>query len=195
MSPVYHAGLRIHGNRIDLTEIEPVYFAPVIAWRNDPDNSRSFFSHQNWTLEGQRRWYERYAQDPTDLTFIMVLKTGQPVGTVALYHIDTLSRTAEFGRVLNGEKQYRRRGFASEACRLCLDYGFDVLGLREIRLESYAWNDAANRLYEQLGFIPAQPAASTTAAGNGSGICRMTLQPQQRKYQPVVADIPQRRAA
>jgi RimJ/RimL family protein N-acetyltransferase len=143
---------RIPGKRIDLEDIEPAHFEQVITWRNDPENRRYFFSQHNWTLEGQLKWYERYRSDPTDLTFA-ILKSGLPVGMVALYAIDDDLGTAEFGRLLIGEKKYRRQGIAYEACQLCLDLAFADLSLQQVYLKVYDWNLAAIRLYERLGFV------------------------------------------
>jgi RimJ/RimL family protein N-acetyltransferase len=142
----------IRGRQIDLVEIAPVHFERVIEWRNDAENRRCFFTQRNLTLDGQRQWYSKYLADPTDLTFIILLKTGLPVGMMALYAIDQEAGTAMMGRVLTGQKAYRRHGIATEAGGLCLDYGFNTLRLRRVALETYNWNIAAIHLYEKLGF-------------------------------------------
>ena len=70
---------RIWGERIDLIDIQPAYFDVIIAWRNDAENKCFFFTDHVWTLEGQWRWYDDYVLDPTDLTFVILLKSGLPV--------------------------------------------------------------------------------------------------------------------
>jgi RimJ/RimL family protein N-acetyltransferase len=54
--------------------------------------------------------------------------------------------------LLIGEKRYRGKGFAEEACRLLLHYGFDKLKLHTIDLEVYDSNLLAIALYDRLGF-------------------------------------------
>lgn len=130
-------------------------------------------------MEGQGRWYERYCEDPGDATFVAVLKTGLPVGTVALYQIDRRAGRGEMGRVLNGEQTYRRRGIALEACSLCLSYAFDSLELDQVMLESYADNLAALRLYERLGFVTEQHVLRSDASGAAHPVCRMALERSQ----------------
>jgi RimJ/RimL family protein N-acetyltransferase len=142
----------LRGAQVDLTELEPTYFEHIIIWRNQASNRVCFFSKNVFTMESQRRWYERYLNDPTDVTFIIVLKSGLPVGMLSLYSIDREARYAEFGRLLIGDESRRRRGIASEAVSLCLDYAVETLGLEKIFLEVFDWNKGAIRLYERFGF-------------------------------------------
>jgi RimJ/RimL family protein N-acetyltransferase len=72
---------------------------------------------------------------------------------VALYRIDCQAKTAEFGRLLLGEKAYRRKGYAEDGCRLLLRYAFSSLKLEEVYLDVYDRNEAAIALYERLGFV------------------------------------------
>jgi RimJ/RimL family protein N-acetyltransferase len=46
------------------------------------------------------------------------------------------------------------RGFATEAGRACLDYGFGALGLQEIAALAYPENRRSQRVLEKLGFMP-----------------------------------------
>ena len=143
---------KIQGKGIDLIEIAPSYFEQVVGWRNDPENRRCFFSHHPWTLEGQRRWYEKYLADPSDLTFVITLKNGLPIGTVALYSIDEQRGSVEFGRLLIGDRVCKGRGRAKEATTLCVSLAFDRLHLKQVSLEVYEWNTAAIGIYKQNGF-------------------------------------------
>ncbi len=140
-------------DRLKLVEIRPKYFAHVLRWRNAPDNARHFFSKSRFTLRSQREWYERYRHDPTDLTFIILVRPDTPIGLLALYHIDEARKTAEFGRLLIGEDRYRNQGLAYDACCACLSLAFRELHLREVYLDVYESNRVAVRLYERLGFV------------------------------------------
>jgi RimJ/RimL family protein N-acetyltransferase len=151
--------------RIKLVEIRPKYFSHVVRWRNDPENSRHFFSKTTFTLASEREWYERYRHDPTDVTFIILLRPDIPVGLLALYHIDDAQKTAEFGRLLIGEVRHRHKGLAFDACCACLSIAFCQLHLAEVYLAVHESNRAAIGLYERLGFtvdqhieVPAQEA-------------------------------------
>ena len=143
---------RLEGRRVDLVQVGPQFFQKIVEWRNDPDNRRHFFSHATLSLESQRRWYEAYQQDDSDLTFVIQLKTWTRDGMVRIYHLEAEARTGEFGRLLLGEKGYQGKSLAEEACRLLLDHGIRELGLREVDLEVYDSNTAAIGLYSRLGF-------------------------------------------
>jgi RimJ/RimL family protein N-acetyltransferase len=47
----------------------------------------------------------------------------------------------------------RGRGLGTEAARLILGYGFEVLGLHRIDLGVFAFNPRAQHVYEKVGFV------------------------------------------
>lgn len=79
------------------------------------------------------------------------LATKQPIGMTGLDDIDGNHGTAEFS-VAIGERSAWGRGIGTEATRLTLTYGFDVLGLHNIWLQVSANNPGAIRAYERAGF-------------------------------------------
>lgn len=167
---------RISGEHIDLVDIEPIYFEDIVKWRNDPENQRCFFSQEVWTIQGETQWFQKYKTDPTDLTFVILLKSGKPVGMVALYKIDDISKTAEFGRLLIGDKASRRLDIGREASILCLDLAINKLGLRKVYLEVHDWNITAIRLYEQLGFVTVARTTRHDAHGGIQQVRCMNLE-------------------
>lgn len=77
--------------------------------------------------------------------------TDQPIGWCALMGVDPVNRRAILA-ILIGEKSYWGQGYGSDACRLLLDHGFNILGLRSVELQVFAFNQRAIRCYEGLGF-------------------------------------------
>jgi RimJ/RimL family protein N-acetyltransferase len=140
------------GKDIDLVEISPTFFDVIIEWRNDPDINKYFITRDAFSQEQQARWYAKYVQDETDMTFMIVSKTGIVLGMAGLYNIDKQGRTAEFGRLLIGAKKYRGSGFGKEACRMLLKLAFETLNLKQVYLSVYDWNVKAVGLYDALGF-------------------------------------------
>jgi len=51
-----------------------------------------------------------------------------------------------------GEAAMRRKGYGTEASRLICEYGFFFRNLHNIKVEVHAYNGAARRVYERLGF-------------------------------------------
>ena len=66
-----------------------------------------------------------------------------------LEDIDHNFLRAEFGIFLG---QRRGTGIGTDATRLVLDWAFTMLGLHNVMLESYAFNEPAMRAYERAGF-------------------------------------------
>ncbi|HLI70151.1 MAG TPA: GNAT family protein [Ktedonobacteraceae bacterium] len=73
------------------------------------------------------------------------------IGTTFFKHIDKTQRTAEYGIVI-GEKDCWGRGYGTETTLLMLDYAFTVLGLHNVLLQTYAYNERAVRAYTRAGF-------------------------------------------
>ena len=56
---------------------------------------------------------------------------------------------------------FLRQGYALEACRAIVEYGFETLELEEIRLRTKHSNIASRALAEKLGFIPLSSISSS----------------------------------
>jgi RimJ/RimL family protein N-acetyltransferase len=126
----------------------------TLAWRNQ-DHVRKWFLNTDVILEEKHvAWFERYKELDCDFVFIILAKElgNIPVGQVSLYDIDWNAGAAEFGRLLVGEPLAKRKGYAKDATRLILKYGFETLGLKNIMLEVKDSNEAAISIYRTIGF-------------------------------------------
>ncbi|WP_340646701.1 GNAT family N-acetyltransferase [Phenylobacterium sp.] len=98
-------------------------------WRHD-DRARHL-NRAAPTVADQANWIA--ARPPAEYNFIIELKTGEPVGMVALLEIDHANRRAEAGRFLIGEAQAARGVPAAvEAMKLIYELAFDTLNLERI---------------------------------------------------------------
>ena len=98
--------------------------------------------------------YERQAKEshPDWVGFLIYdRQTDTPVGGVSLRGIDLKVGIAELG-ISIGRKDYWGKGLGTEAITLLVDYGFTVLGLHNIMLSTYAYNERAMRSYLKIGF-------------------------------------------
>ncbi len=77
--------------------------------------------------------------------------TMRPLGVTEVRHIDHVHGTAEYG-ISIGEKDCWGKGYGTEATRLMLDYAFRVLGLHNVMLTTYAYNQRAIGAYTRAGF-------------------------------------------
>jgi len=98
-------------------------------------------------------WYERSTRDNQDTMIFTIWEgsTETPIGNVALQDIDYRNRTAELG-IFIAETPTRGQGYGTEATKLILDLAFRILGLQNVMLRVYDYNEPARRCYERAGF-------------------------------------------
>ena len=107
------------------------------------------------TPESQEKWVEdnlqRGAENEPKAVEFTVYDRGDSaaIGTAGLFGIAHTHGSAEFGIAI-GER--RGQGLGTEATRLVLDFGFHVLQLRNVLLETLEWNVAGLAAYERAGF-------------------------------------------
>ena len=76
-----------------------------------------------------------------------------PIGHVVMLkspHSMAHHRHSEIG--ISVLKEYRSKGYGSEAIMWILNWGFRMANMHRIYLECFGWNEGAIRLYERLGF-------------------------------------------
>lgn len=72
------------------------------------------------------------------------------IGTVGFHALSAKHRRAEIGYEIHPD--YWRKGYASEAVKSILQYGFDALDLTRIGAVVFTENAASHQLLEKLGF-------------------------------------------
>jgi RimJ/RimL family protein N-acetyltransferase len=77
--------------------------------------------------------------------------TGEFAGEVVLNDHESATDAASFRISLRGPKWYGR-GLGTEATRLIVDHGLDVVGLSSITLEVLERNPRAHAVYNKIGF-------------------------------------------
>lgn len=77
--------------------------------------------------------------------------TLRPIGHANLRDLDGVRRTAEFGITI-GVRDLWGKGYGTEATILALDYGFTVLSLHNVMLDTWSYNERAIRVYAKVGF-------------------------------------------
>ncbi len=145
--------IQLRGDRIGLGPLRIDLLDTYLRWVNDLRVSRTLsLPSRPHTTAMQERWLEGALVSQDDVIYtIYVLETMRPIGNVGLHDIDHDSATADFG-ILIGEVNTWGQGYGTEATKLILSYGFDVLGLHNIQLECYGNNPAGVKAYERAGF-------------------------------------------
>ena len=141
------------GDAITLRTIEPAD-APVLARLvNDPAVRRGIARAQPVSVAEEREWIETRDEHNPDGVNLLVCANGEPVGTVGLSEVVQHWNTAQLGYLIDPDAW--NRGYATDAVREVLDYGFDELGLARVAARVYATNPASARVLEKVGFTEA----------------------------------------
>jgi diamine N-acetyltransferase len=145
----------VAGERAALGLLRREHLPQIAVWFNDPDVRRGLAHRGLPNEDGELRWYEEItaasaAPRPTTVPFsVHDAADGELVGVCSLDQIDHNFLRAEFGIFLGPR---RGTGIGTDATGLVLDWAFKILGLRNVMLESYEFNEAAIRAYEKAGF-------------------------------------------
>lgn len=105
------------------------------------------------TVEHQKEWLEKIAgsKDSDMIRFAMETLDGVTVGWITLHSRDQKNGTFGFGVCVY--RDYRGNGYAVDAARLILKYGFWEQRYQKCNSMCLHTNTASIRLHEKLGFI------------------------------------------
>lgn len=121
-----------------------------VNWRNDPEVFKytgNTYDHEI-TIESELNWIRKVINNSSDYR-CAILVGNVYVGNIYLTDIDGVSANYH---IFIGDKNYWGKGVAKQASLQLINYGFDKLGLKSIRLKVQKENVPAYKLYEKLGF-------------------------------------------
>ena len=126
----------------------------TLFWRNQDQIRKWFINTDVITEEKHSAWFERYNVSDNDFVFVILAKElgNLPVGQISLYGIDWQGMSAEYGRLMIGYQAAQGKGYAKQATRLLVGFGFGQIGLKEIHLEVKEDNAPAIAIYHATGF-------------------------------------------
>jgi diamine N-acetyltransferase len=145
----------VAGERAALGPLHREQLPSFAVWFNDPEVRRGLAHRGVMNEDAEARWYEEVteagrAARPSSVAFaIHDVADGELVGVCSIEGIDHNFSRAEYGLFLG---RRRGTGIGSDATRLALDWAFTILGLHNVMLESYEFNEQAIRAYERAGF-------------------------------------------
>ena len=143
------------GERVALGPLRRDLAADYARWMNQLEVRRGLDQMGVATPESQEKWVEENLdkgarREPEVVEFTVYDRSDSaPVGTAGLLEISHANGTAELA-IFVGER--RGQGLGTEATRLVLDFGFHVLKLRNVLLQTLEWNVAGLTAYERAGF-------------------------------------------
>jgi diamine N-acetyltransferase len=148
--------MTLENNRIQLRAVEPEDLEYLFQWENDTELwhlSNTLTPFSRFTL---KKYIESAASDifeSKQLRLMIERKVdGIAIGAIDLFDFDPFHLRAGIG-ILIAEKAQRRKGFASEALDLIIDYGFETLGLKQLYCNITENNSESLKLFISKGFI------------------------------------------
>ena len=142
----------IEGRKIYIRELtENDATERYCGWLNDPIVNE-YLETREATIDDLKEYIHSRKKNPNCLFFgIFIKDNNEHIGNVKLEPIDFEKKTSEFGMMI-GEKKYWEKGIGTEVTRLVVNYAFNELNLKKIRLGVIPENKAAIRVYEKVGF-------------------------------------------
>jgi RimJ/RimL family protein N-acetyltransferase len=121
---------------------------------SDPEVAR-YWSREPWTeiaqAEESIKAIMAARADGSEARFgIELLSTGELIGNVGLHHFFEQNRRCEIGYAL--ASRHWGQGYATEALRAAIGYGFEALDLNRIEADIDPRNVGSARVLEKLGF-------------------------------------------
>ncbi|WP_405113128.1 GNAT family protein [Paenibacillus sp. FSL K6-1217] len=103
------------------------------------------------SLDKEREGIEHALKSGAHMFSIVDLESDMAIGRCLLFDVNLIDRNAKAG-IFIGDKEFWGKGFGSDAMRLLLDYGFNLLNLNNIMLGTFAFNERAIQCYKKVGF-------------------------------------------
>ena len=147
--------LNIIGDKVALGPVEKSMIPDFARWEND--FAVAVMSGDPLRPLSRAQMEERFAragkeEDPRAVEIAIYERASlRCIGSAGLRRINRTHRNAEYG-ILIGEKDCWGKGYGTETTILILDYAFTVLGLHNVLLHTYGYNERAIRAYTRAGF-------------------------------------------
>ncbi|MCB0484526.1 MAG: GNAT family N-acetyltransferase [Flavobacteriales bacterium] len=146
----------LKGEKIRLRALEPADIDLLYEWENNADIWRISDSNAPFS----RNILEQYINTAPDIYLQRQMrvvvelrgKPAKPIGCIDLFDFDPHHRRIGLG-ILIADKSERRKGYATEALQLVLQYCFGFLACHQVYCNIEADNPASLGLFKNLKFV------------------------------------------
>ena len=138
------------GERVDLCTAERSDIEFLQESVSDSRIWRAVGRNNPYNLEQESEFFERVICDQSTV-HLLVTAEDTPVGAVALEGIDKEVGTAEINYWIIPSQW--GNGYATEAARCLIQYGFNQRNLHKVVARVTEFNDASKQVLEKIGFV------------------------------------------
>lgn len=144
----------IKGRNISLRRLEPDDASEeYAAWLNCPEINRcteSRFSRH--TMLSLIEFINSVNNDFNYAFAIIDNLTQKHIGNIKIGNINIHHKNADIGLII-GNREFWGKGVATEAIKMCVDFGFNELGLHRLWAGIYESNTGSVKAFKKAGFI------------------------------------------
>lgn len=144
-----HSKLNEYVSLISFTELSLKEKEEILRWRNHPSIRRWMYTTEEVMLSQHLEFIE-LLKNRTDKLYFMVKWFDTPIGVIDLNEITPESCLLG----LYADPNSQLRGIGKLLMNQIIRYAFDELYVSVLRLEVFAENERAIKLYQNLGFNP-----------------------------------------
>jgi len=142
---------------VKLRKFEETDIARLAGWIPDARFLRQWAGHQYQHPLDRAQLLKSIdrtrSERPAHFMFTAFRRTdGMAVGHIELMSIDYGNGAARLGRVLIGQSEHRGKGMGTAMVGEALNYGFNALGLTEVKLGVFDCNQPAMGCFKKSGF-------------------------------------------
>jgi len=142
-------GERLYLSPYNATDTEAELFT---KWLCDPEVADGLGdTFMQFNIVNEKQWIQDMLKKGEPAFAIVKNDTDEMIGSISLMEVKVSCGSATVG-ILIGEAENRGKGYGTEAMKLIVGYGFDVLNLHNIMLCVYDFNEGAYKSYLRVGF-------------------------------------------
>jgi RimJ/RimL family protein N-acetyltransferase len=141
------------GERVNLRPMRREDIELAVKYQADEDVTNNYFMGMNLfpTRDIWEKIYGQISEDQEGFDFAVENKDGLYIGSCHTMQLNWKNRTTYFAAYI-GNPDYRSKGYGTEALKLFLNFLFNELDLRKVKLNVFAFNKRAIKCYEKCGF-------------------------------------------
>ncbi len=146
--------MKLQGEKISLRAIEPQDIDILYQWENDTENwnvSNTQTPFSRFVLEQYIASAHEDIYTAKQLRLIICDNDNKAIGSIDLFDFDPNNLRAGIG-ILIADKSDRKKGYASEALSLLINYCFLSLNLHQIYCNITTDNETSILLFQKHGF-------------------------------------------
>lgn len=132
-----------------LREIRREDLPIVLSWRNSDRIRNLSYNDREISDAEHAEWFESLQKSQDRVCFVFEI-SGEPVGVVQFFEIDSMSRKCKWGFYLGPEQL--PKGLGTVMGTMALQHAFQFFEVDTIYGEAISHNDSSLKFHEKLGF-------------------------------------------